>query len=151
MTITLEALKQEHDKLGQMIATFAASQPTTYSVPAAAIELAAGERYAGIVLGDDGKPLHHLILLPGEADDIEWAEAGDWAQNAGGALPTRQEQALLYANLKGQFQAAAYWSSEQPASNSDYAWYQSFSHGHQYDNYKGAEVRARAVRRLVIL
>ena len=34
--------------------------------------LKAGEQYAGIILGKNGDPDHHLILLPGEADSVNW-------------------------------------------------------------------------------
>lgn len=45
---------------------------------------------------------------------------------------------------------AWYWSGEQHASSSDYAWIHDFDDGNQYDLNKSLEGRARAVRRLVI-
>ncbi|HEY0062498.1 MAG TPA: DUF1566 domain-containing protein, partial [Telluria sp.] len=95
--------------------------------------LRAGEVYAGIVLGQDGKPDHHLILLAPEATDVTWAKAKDFAKKAGGELPTRSEQALLYANLKKEFQPRWYWSCEQHAASSDCAWGQGFLNGLQYN------------------
>lgn len=116
---------------------------TTITLP----ELNDGERYAGLVLNAEGVPTHHLILLPGdEAATFKKAQA--FAEQAGGELPTRQEQALLYANCKDQFKADWYWSSEQHATNSGYAWMQHFSDGLQYCNRKDGTHRARAVRRL---
>ncbi len=109
-----------------------------------------GERYAGVVLGADGMPSHHLILVPGEAEG-KWPAMVDWAKIHGEGLPTRQEQALLYANLKGEFQPRWYWSSTQHAYYSDCAWLQHFGDGNQGSNGKSASGRARAVRRLVIL
>ena len=109
------------------------------------------EHYAGIILGKDGEPDHHLILLAGEAESVKWAQAKDFAAKAGGELPTRREQSLLFANLKEQFQPRWYWSGEQHASDSDCAWIQNFYDGSQYDNHKNYDYRARAVRRLVIL
>lgn len=53
------------------------------------------ELYAGIILGKDGAPDHHLILLPGKADDVNFKKAGDWAKSIGGELPTRREQSLM--------------------------------------------------------
>src|SRR5690606_29474773 len=105
-----------------------------------------GERYAGIVLDEEGNPAYHLILLPGDQDDINWSSAKKWAAEQGGELPTRREQSLLFANLGGHFEERAYWSSEQYESNSGYAWYQYFNDGSQasYDTY--GELRARAVR-----
>jgi len=113
--------------------------------------LKAGETYAGILLGENGAPDHHLILLSGEASDITWPKAIDWAAKTGGELPTRREQSLLFANAKASFQPRYYWSSEQHASDSDFAWYQDFIYGYQFFIRKSYEGRARAVRRLVIL
>jgi hypothetical protein len=87
------------------------------------------------------------VLLPGDGDDMTWADAGAWATQAGGALPTRQEQALLFANCKAQFQPTWYWSGE-PHENGSYAWFQVFNDGGQGFSHKGLTCRARAVRRL---
>ena len=110
-----------------------------------------GEEYAGLILGKDGKPDHHLILLPGEAETVTWPQAKEWAKKAGGELPTRREQALLFANLKEQFKTVWYWSCEQHASDSDCAWFQYFDDGGQHYDFTDYELRARAVRRLEIL
>src|SRR6478672_4360219 len=37
------------------------------------LALADGECYAGLILGKEGAPDHHLILLPGEAQDVSWS------------------------------------------------------------------------------
>ena len=66
------------------------------------------------------------------------------------SLPTRREQALLYANLKEEFEDRAYWSCEAHESESGWAWYQYFSDGYQHYDGRGRELRARAVRRLPI-
>ena len=75
----------------------------------------------------------------------------EWASKQGGesiaSLPTRREQALLYANLKEQFEERAYWSCE---AESGWAWSQYFLSGSQIDRLKRNELRARAVRRLII-
>ncbi len=112
--------------------------------------LGEGEHYAGILLGKDGAPDQHLILLPGEPEDINWQDAKAWAAKAGGELPARREQSLLFANLKEQFKGAWYWSCEQHAGTADYAWAQSFSNGGQFSYHEGHAFRARAVRRVVI-
>ena len=109
-----------------------------------------GELYAGLILAKGDQPAHHLVLLPGEAESVNFAAAQKFAANAGGELPTRREQALLYANLKGEFQQRAYWSGEQHAAYADDAWYQDFDFGYQDDLNKSASLRARAVRRLII-
>jgi hypothetical protein len=110
--------------------------------------LAPDEVYAGLVLDTDGKPTHHLILLPGDAASVSWADAGAWAKNLSGELPTRQEQALLFANAKRHFKRTWYWSGEQYSEG--YAWGQSFFVGTQYNGSKSYEARARAVRRFAI-
>ena len=112
--------------------------------------LKAGEEYAGIILGKNGDPDHHLILLPGEADSVNWKNAKEFAAKAGGELPTRREQSLLYANLKESFREGAYWSGEQHAASADYAWGQYFTYGIQYSSTKSYSLRARAVRRVAI-
>ena len=150
MTITLEAIEAEHSKIAEMIAAFKAQKPSLYVVPGGPIQLMPGEEYAGIVLDQDGNPSHHLILLPAETDAIKWDDARRWALDNGGELPTRQEQALLYANLKRCFKSAWYWSCEQHASDSDSAWYQHFRGGDQGYNNVTTKLRARAVRRLTI-
>ena len=113
----------------------------------AQIEMQPGECYAGLVLSADGLASHHLILLPGAAVDVSWPDAQAWAQKAGGDLPTRQEQALLYANLKHEFEPRWYWSSQTHDRDSSSAWYQSFDYGGQIYNDKSFQARARAVRR----
>ena len=115
-------------------------------------ELNEGERYAGIVIDSaTGQPTHHLILIPQQPETrLTWDEAIEWAASIGVELPTRQESALLYANLKPAFEPTWYWSSEQHASNASYAWYQTFDYGDQYLHGKGYKGRVRAVRRVPI-
>ncbi len=113
-------------------------------------ELPAGQLNAGLVM-QDGKPSHWLILLPEvPASCLNFNDATAWAESIGGELPTRQEQSLLFANLKDQFEADWYWSGEEYKSGSGFAWYQDFNGGDQDLSRKLLELRARAVRRLVI-
>ena len=149
-TITLEDLQARHTELGKLIESFKAALPAILHIPGTDIELRQGERYAGLILNDQGKPSHHLVLLPGEAEDKTWEQALAWAAEQGGELPTRAEQSLLFANLKGEFQGAYYWSAQAHETNSAWAWYQVFLNGHQGYYHKDDEFRARAVRRLVI-
>jgi hypothetical protein len=148
--ITLQEIKTTQNKLAEMIANFEVAQKTTFSLSAAEIELAPGERYAGIILGKEGSLGYHLVLMEGEAADVNWKEANDWIakRNDGASLPTRREQALLYANLKEEFEEAYYWSAEEHATSSDSAWYQHFNNGGQNSSRKCFSLRARAVRRL---
>jgi hypothetical protein len=138
-----------------LIAAFEKQQePSALYFPESTINLAPGEHYAGIITGKDGEPSYHLVLLPGQADDITWDKAMEWAGKQGGeyvaSLPTRREQSLLFANLKEEFEERAYWSCEAYESESGCAWSQTFYSGTQnnYDRYY--ELRARAVRRLPI-
>ena len=150
-TITLEDIKATQDKLASMIAALQSQQatptaePIVLTVPGAEVTLQPGELYAGLVLGaTTGQPSHHLVLLPGDEDDMTWQAASEWATAHGGHLPTRQEQALLFANLKREFQSAWYWSGEQYSASS--AWYQVFSIGSQSFTNRINELRVRAVR-----
>lgn len=113
-------------------------------------ELPAGQLNAGLVM-QDGKPSHWLILLPeAPASRLNFQDATAWAESIGGELPTRQEQSLLFANLKDQFEPVWYWSGEVYKSASGYAWIQYFDDGDQYYGHKSKELRARAVRRIYI-
>jgi hypothetical protein len=126
-SLALPAARNLYAKLGELISKLEAGLPTTYSLTGLDLTLAKGERYAGLILHEDGTPSHHLVLLPGQAEDIDWPDAIEWAAKAGGELPTRREQALLFANLKGSFEARSYWSSEQHSDN--HAWFQDFLNG----------------------
>jgi hypothetical protein len=149
-SLTLADLEAAHQNVADMIAAFKAQMPRIVTIGETKVELQLGEHYAGIILGDDGLPSHHLILLPGDQADVNWEQAKKFAADAGGELPTRREQSLLFANLKGQFGQRYYWSSEQHAADADCAWDQNFGYGYQGYNYKSAQLRARAVRRLTI-
>ena len=149
-TVTIEAVVAKQAELAKMIEALQCATTFSYGIPEALIELKPGERYAGIVLAEDGEPAHHLILLPGEAEDLNWEDAKSWATEQGGELPTRQEQALLYANLKAQFKPNWYWSSQAHETESSWAWSQHFNRGSQDNRHENDEFRARAVRRLPI-
>ena len=111
--------------------------------------LAEGETYIGAI-GDTAGDVYHVILLPGDNDDATFEKQLEWAKSIGGDLPTRVEQAMLWAKHRDQFKKDWYWSNETHHSDSCFAWYQGFHVGDQYNNTKSAELRARAVRRLPI-
>ncbi len=111
--------------------------------------LAEGEIYVGAI-GDTAGDIYHVILLPGDNDAATWQAKMDWAKSIGGDLPTRVEQAMLWANHRDQFQKDWYWSNETHHTDSGWAWYQGFYGGYQTYGHKCHELRARAVRRLVI-
>ena len=113
-------------------------------------DLATGESNAGLILKEDGTPSHWLILLPGDEKNLTWKKAVAFAKKAGGELPTRQEQSLLFANCKKQFESDWYWSGELYEPVSGYAWCQGFFNGYQDHSHLSASLRARAVRRLPV-
>ena len=123
-----------------------AVEPKTIILPI----LAAGETYAGLILNEDGTPSHHVILLAGDGEKLTFKKAQKFATDAGGELPTRREQSLLFANCKQHFKADWYWSGELSAPDSGYAWFQDFYYGNQTSNVLTGKLRARAVRRLPI-
>ena len=127
--------------------TTEAAPATSVEVPTAAIALQAGEHYAGLVLDrNTGQPLHHLILLPQQGTDLEWASAKAWAEEVGGDLPTRQEQALLFANCKPHLRPRWHWSSETHQDDASYAWFCLFNYGDQNFNRKSFQACAVSVR-----
>ncbi|HRH29639.1 MAG TPA: DUF1566 domain-containing protein [Aquabacterium sp.] len=144
--VTLEQIEAAHQATANLIEQFKAQAPKHFSIAAMDIELKAGERYAGLVLHPDGTPSHHLILLPDQAVDVNWQDATAWAAKIGGELPSRQEQSLLFANLKNEFLLRTYWSREEHSKGS--AWFQGFCYGTQSSNGHYGEFCARAVRRL---
>jgi hypothetical protein len=145
MTITIEELKADVARLNEKVVAFERAKPRVITVDEAEVELAEGEIYAGLILNDDGTPSHHLVLLPGETE-ATWADAKAWAAKAGGELPTRREQSLLFANAKVGFKARWYWSAEKHESGS-FAWFQSFGNGGQDTTHVDGINCARAVRR----
>ena len=115
-------------------------------------QLRAGEHYAGIIINSaTGKPTHHLILLPHKPiKALTWPEAMEWAASVGIELPTRQESALLYTNLKPVFEPAWYWTGEQYISDASVVWGQYFGDGTQELNDKNYKNRVRGIRRVPI-
>ncbi len=111
--------------------------------------LKAGEVYAGLIIGQKGEPDYHLVLMPGQATDVDWKTATDWAKKQGGELPTRREQSLLIANCKAEFEPRWYWSNEK--ADASYAGSQFFGNGYQNGNHVTSQYRARAVRRLIVI
>ncbi|WP_230407621.1 DUF1566 domain-containing protein [Undibacterium rivi] len=153
MNITIEAIKEQHNKVAEMIAAFEANAklsaafPITVNFP----RPNAGEQYVGSIISADGKKREHIILLPGELTGDNWDDSMTWAASIGGELPDRVESALLFATLKDQFHAEGYWTREQDAHDDGYAWMQSFISGNQNDIRKSVKYRARAVRREFII
>ena len=149
--VTIEQIQAKQTELASMIAQLLATpaQSTTIEIEEDSIELAAGEHYAGAVLHANGQHMHHLVLMAPRAEqNMTWQAALEWAEAEGGALPTRQEQALLFANCKPHLQPRWYWSCEEHESDASCAWRCVFSDGGQYGNHKSYEGSAVAVRRV---
>ncbi|MDN7428989.1 DUF1566 domain-containing protein [Burkholderia sp. AU45388] len=109
--------------------------------------LAEGEIYLCGIVNAHGDVVH-TVLLPGENNRAPWQAQMEWAKSRGGDLPTRVEQALLFANCRDAFERDWYWSNE--ADGDRWAWCQDFDSGGQGSDLQDDELRARAVRRLPI-
>lgn len=115
-----------------------------------------GGVYAGIARARDGSRDTYLIVGPEYDGTAEWSAALMWAAGirehgfSDYGLPYRKEQALCFANVPELFKPESYWSCEQRASLSDFAWFQYFNDGYQYYWGKNLKLRARAVRRTKI-
>ena len=109
-----------------------------------------GEIYVGTIVTPGEYGSYQLFLIPGEASGVNWEAAKKWASDQGGELPNRVESALLITTAKKHFQDEWYWTREQHAAHSDYAWGQDFGDGTQGIDGTSYEGRARAVRRLFI-
>ena len=145
--VTLADIKATQASLAAMIATLEARASSTLAFHAASITLAPGERYAGLMLDVTGAPSHHLVLMSARGEGLTWDAALAFASKAGGDLPTRREQSLLFANLREHFESEWYWSGEKNEKDGSSAWLQVFRYGYQYVTRKSYEGRAVAVRR----
>jgi hypothetical protein len=149
--ITLEAIQARQTELAAMIEQLTAttaSKTTLLCFPEVETELQPGEHYAGPVLSAEGHVQHHLVLMAQRpASKLNWQDAMDWAASVGAALPTRQEQALLYANCKPHLDPSRHWSCETDKDDASIAWGCYFDDGIQYSYHKSYEGSAVAVRR----
>lgn len=149
-TITMPATSVVRQILADIGKQATPAQPAPVAVPTRPT-LNEGELYAGLILGKDGEADYHLILLPGEAIDINWQDAKAWAEEQGGELPTRREQSLLFANAGKHFKPRWYWSCEEHKEHAHSAWGQDFHGGDQVTELKVNESCARAVRRTSVI
>lgn len=151
-TEEIAAVKAAHAALAERIAKLEASavEPAFFAYQGKRIPLAAGESYVGTITTPGQYGSYHLVLLPGQVDGKNLADAMTWAESICGELPNRVESALLFATLKDQFDAAWYWTREEHASDSGCAWIQTFNDGYQSYSHEATKFRARAVRRLEI-
>ncbi len=119
-----------------------------------------GGIYAGITPGEQGD--FHLIAMEPAINldghvprDVIYAEAEAFvfrlthASNAefrDWRLPTRQEAALLYANIRGYFNEGWHWTSDPYPPDHTCHWVQSFAYGRQCDARMTDACRVRLVR-----
>lgn len=150
--ITLEAIRAKQTELEKLIQQFKAQpveQGREIEIEGNVISLAPGEHYAGAVLDADGNHMHDLVLMPQRhGKRLNWKSALEWAEEVGGALPTRQEQSLIFANCKPHLEGVYHWSCEEYESDASSAWGCYFSDGNQYRSLKVNELAAVSVRRL---
>ncbi len=100
--------------------------------------------FAGITTKHDGTHCAVVLLADKPAKDVTWKQAMVWAKKLDAELPARPVSALLFANLKDQFEARWHWTCEE--QDSSYAWLQLFTSGYQFGYAKSFQARARAVR-----
>ena len=123
----------------------------TINLPAATIELRHDEQYAGLVLKDDGTPLHHLVRMAEQTTNpLSWQDAKAWASKAGGELPTQREMSLIYAHCRAHVKHEWCWSGEVFEADTSLAWSCHFVDGTQSTHLKSYENDAIAVRRIPI-
>lgn len=103
-----------------------------------------GGLFAGLTTKPDGTHCAVVLLADKPTKDLAWKAAMNWAEKLGAELPSRPVSALLFANLKAEFDPSWHWTSEQ--YDSSYAWTQGFDYGTQGNTGKSFQARARAVR-----
>lgn len=82
-------------------------------------ELNAGEKYAGILLGKNGEPDCHVILMPRTRRSVTYDSAAAWATGRNGSLPSTREMALVEANCN--IKAGDYWTPDRDDRFPDHA------------------------------
>ena len=145
-----DQLAADHKKVVEMLTAFeAASKSVSIVLAAATIEIKPGENFAGLMLDENGTPSHYLIDL-GEATEAEGSYDKHMARAIEGGfdLPTPEEQALLYANLKTKFKQRWYFSKKPFGSYN--AYFQGFADGVQGWYGRLNEFLGRGVRRVSI-
>jgi hypothetical protein len=113
-----------------------------------------GGIYAGLVAGTNGSPDQHVVLAltftidrRNHADSTAWAASVTAEGHSDFGLPTRDESALLYANVRGLIQHDGYWYWTSTPGGDGYAWTQHFRNGLQLNYVTSFKARALAVRR----
>ena len=134
--ITLESIKLEHAKIGQMIAEFEAL----------------AQKPEPLICAFDG---YEYYLGPQAPEQMAWADAIEWCKSLGEdyELPTRIVLLACYANtaIRQEFDTDDwYWASTDLEFTATNAWKQTFSNGYQATNTKATASSVRAVRKVLI-
>jgi hypothetical protein len=149
-TITLETIHAKQTELAAMIKKLQQqAMQCQIKIEGVTIDLQPGEHYAGIVIDENGSPIHLVLMADHPDKKLDWQDAMDWSESGGGCLPTRQELALLYANCKPHLKPEWHWSSETHKDDASYAWLCGFDDGSQLNGLKSYEGGAVAVRRIL--
>ncbi len=129
------------------IAAYEAKLPRILNIPAAAIELRAGEHYGGEILNADGTLNYRIALVAVNSAGHAWAAAGDLAESLGGKRPNRAEAALLIANCKPHMPDSGwFWLDDECEGDASFAWICYFGYGYTSDDHKSVERQAVVVR-----
>lgn len=102
-----------------------------------------GGQFAGVISQPNGT-VTAVVLLPGHAENLTFAQAKAWAKQQGGQLPSRLVAALLYAHMRGSLLPEYHWTSE--IQGASYAWRCSFYYGSQSSGHESWQACAVAVR-----
>lgn len=147
--VTLERIKSEHARVGELIAQYEKQSATTdYVIDRVVIPLPPGARVAGPIFKKDGMLDYYLILHEGE-DSGSHSDALTYAVRRGLKLPNRREGRLLQAAFPELCAEGSLWLEEVYESDPEYAWYQYYINGNQYDRYRSSPLRAVAVSRFI--
>lgn len=107
----------------------------------------AGWDYAGVLLGEDGKPTQHVFLADSRpAEPLSWDKARDWAASVGGRLPTVQECRLLHCNCAARLARCWHWTTHGRGWPNGSATYYSTAHGGSGERDPSEKLSALAVR-----
>ena len=158
--LSLASLAKRVDAQARRIASLETAhkdRPALALVPAK--DLRKGEIDVGPTI-HEGRPAR-LILLADRFGPGTWDEAKAWAEKLGASLPSRIDALILWQASQAEpvkmlpappkFEVdRPYWTGEQSADASSYAWCQWFRYGNQTNWRKDAKSRAVAVRRAPI-
>ena len=125
------------------------SQPTTSTIKFPDLPAIGAALDGGIFVGAITQPngTHSaVVLLPGQATDVTWQAATDWAAAQNAQLPTRPMAAMIFANTQDRPQSGWHWTCEEVMDLASCAWDCYFHLGNQDGSRKSYEGSAVAVR-----